>query len=342
MTTHTAVSPGKIILSGEHAVVYGAPAIVTAVDLPARATAKALDEPVLRLCSPAEAYEAIWTPEQALKELAAVRQRHVAFLEDQIPITEVLPKPEDLLPLAAAVVLERRPEPIGLQVELSFEMPFGSGMGSSAAGALAVQAAVGAACGVRRSRDEALADAMTTERWMHGRPSGVDPYVCLRGGTVAFDGGDTEFVPLSNRRLWLVHSGRPEATTGECVAAVRQDAHPASLWDAFAGVTGAIRDALERDDQEQLIAGVRANHRLLCEIGVVPERIRRFIEGLEDRGGAAKIAGAGSIRGDAGGMLWCVGSAMVADLAQSYDYTFFPAEGGAQGARVIDTNQRTG
>ena len=59
-------------------------------------------------------------------------------------------------------------------------------------------------------------------------------------------------------------------------------------------------------------------------------------------GNVSALLAAGSIRGDSGGMLWCVGSATVADLAQEFDYKFFPAEGGAQGARVIDPSQRPG
>jgi mevalonate kinase len=71
-----------------------------------------------------------------------------------------------------------------------------------------------------------------------------------------------------------------------------------------------------------LVAGIRRNHRLLVEIGVVPGRVARFIAEIESIGGAGKICGAGSVKGEAGGMVWVVGVEQAARnaLVQRYGY----------------------
>ena len=48
---------------------------------------------------------------------------------------------------------------------------------------------------------------------------------------------------------------------------------------------------------------IRANHRLLTRIGVVPAALIRFAEQIEQLGGAAKVCGAGAVSGDAGGLI---------------------------------------
>ena len=48
---------------------------------------------------------------------------------------------------------------------------------------------------------------------------------------------------------------------------------------------------------------IRENHRLLTHIGVVPEKVQRFVLEVERLGGAAKISGAGAVLGDNAGLL---------------------------------------
>src|SRR3972149_9007537 len=52
MNKVTVSAPGKLMLFGEHAVVYNRPCLVTAVDQRMRATVELVDEPVFRLDAP--------------------------------------------------------------------------------------------------------------------------------------------------------------------------------------------------------------------------------------------------------------------------------------------------
>jgi hypothetical protein len=73
-----------------------------------------------------------------------------------------------------------------------------------------------------------------------------------------------------------------------------------------------MEDALLKEDAVLLWNSVRENHRLLCEIGVVPTRVKKMIEAIEALGGAAKICGAGSVTGENAGVVWVVGNAIEA------------------------------
>jgi mevalonate kinase len=99
------------------------------------------------------------------------------------------------------------------------------------------------------------------------------------------------------------NSGKPQSTTGECVAFVKQQNFSKTLWKEFENTTLAFITALQDKDNAQLITIIQKNHRLLCEIGVVPQPIQAMIAEIERKGGAAKICGAGSVQGNHAGMI---------------------------------------
>jgi mevalonate kinase len=80
---------------------------------------------------------------------------------------------------------------------------------------------------------------------------------------------------------------------------------------------------------------IRENHRLLVQIGVVPEKVQRFISAVEARGGAAKICGAGAISGNAGGTLLLLAEELPQGLCEQYGYAADPVRGDPLGTRMV-------
>ena len=68
---------------------------------------------------------------------------------------------------------------------------------------------------------------------------------------------------------------------------------------------------------------------------MVPNRVKRFITEIEKRGGAAKICGAGPVRGDAAGIMLIVSSEDITDLAQQYQYELMAIQGELKGSHIV-------
>jgi mevalonate kinase len=295
----TVSTPGKLILMGEHAVVYGRPALVAAIDLRLRAIFSSplappgasrplpeivetveIDLPGLghrvtlawgEVLAYARAARDGWTAYAARPDLAG-------FLElrgdDPAHIVKAA-----LGEVAAALGEEAGGEEAGgapgLCLRLDSELPIGAGFGSSAAAAVAVVAGYAA----WRGRDDLDGDtvarlALEAERRQHGLPSGVDTTTSLHGGLLwarrlhASRGGALACERLAADspllgRLRVHHTGTPPEATGAVVAAVRtrRDRDPAAYERLF-------------DRMEAATCGLRAE---LAAAAERPERVTDLI-----------------------------------------------------------------
>jgi len=297
----TVSAPGKTILFGEHAAVYGHPALVTALDhrltVSARASAS-LERGTVRLEIPALRFATTVASAQALH---AVRE------------------PGDLAILAVTIgTADLSSRSVGLHLRIDSAIPSGSGFGSSAALAVAVVAACRRACNDDIALDDLARLALSVERHQHGRASGVDVQAVLRGGALwcrRLEDGTLlcEDLPAAARldAFRLFHSGAPNETTGDMVDAVRglQDRDAIRVGEAFATIDAATRDgraALVGGDAAALVAIVRRAEAALETLGVVPEGVRAAIRAIEAEGGAAKISGAGGRSGAGAGLVLVV------------------------------------
>ena len=318
-------APGKLILSGEHAVVYGQPAIVTAVGLHVTAEFAERDSGF-----------AISMPdfgrELELAELESLygrlSERFHDFRSGKIAIGEVMPDPLELAPFALACVGYRVTLPAA-HVTVKFGLPVGGGMGASAA--LAVSVLRGAWAWAGAEPQAVFRDAMSCERLRHGNPSGVDPWASLNGGMLRFQDGESQPLDAPARRFYVVNTGTPTSSTGECVSHVRQFADSA-IWPEFGAVTEALATA--KDDCE-LRTCVQTNHDLLCQIGVVPEKVQAFVADVAASGGAAKVCGAGSVSGDAAGVVWVLADSAPLELCDRYGYKLMTLESDEHGVTIL-------
>jgi mevalonate kinase len=303
MSGEAAVSaPGKTILFGEHAAVYGHRALVTALDhrmtVVARAST-ALGRGTLRLEIPSLGIaRAVASP----RKVESVRE------------------PGDLAVLAVAIgTAGLGPNPVGFHLRIDSEIPSGSGFGSSAALAVAVVTACRRAADDDITIEEIGRLALSIERHQHGTASGVDVQAVLRGGVLLCRRLDDEVLEReeltgAGTRLGafrLFHSGTPNETTGEMVEGVRRllDREPARVREAFATIDAATRDgcaALLRGDDDDFIPIVRRAEAALEVLNVVPRSVSEAIRAIEAEGGAAKISGAGGRSGAGAGLVLVV------------------------------------
>lgn len=331
-----AIAPGKLILSGEHAVVYGRPALAMAIDRFAESvvTAGPADEFAFDMPDLKESERFTL---RALRDMKArVARSYDLFLSGQIGIRNVLYKPVELFEYAFIALLDGlHLKADGLNIQTQSNIPVGCGLGSSAASVLSLLRGVGHYFRVEFRPDWYLKYSLEVERLQHGHPSGVDSYISLHGGCALFQQGNATPVPLPRDTMYLVNTGTPGATTGECVVEVRRRFERDQIWNDFEAVTRALADAIQRNDTEGVRQCIRENHRLLIRIGVVPPRVQKFIADVEAIGGAAKICGAGSVTGDAAGIVLASCEIPPREICQNYGYTLIPVRGDPLGTRIV-------
>lgn len=335
-------APGKLILSGEHSVVYGRPALAMAVNRYATTTI------TREILSRAEEHarsiilELQDLTHQGHLNLNTIRRlknrikrKYQKFIRGDYSIREVLHKPFELAQFALSIFMEslNLSLPHGVKIRVESDIPIGCGMGSSAATILSVMHAVSNHLQLSLSSESLFQIALEAEKMQHGFSSGLDLRVSLQGGCLYVDGSEIKPRPLPQLAMFLVNTGTPATSTGQCVEQVASHFKSQPLADEFAAVTLAMDEALQQQSWEKMRFAIHCNYELLVKIGVVPKRVQCFINDIVASGGVAKTCGAGAVAGDKGGAVLIVHDegAIVLELATQYGYTVIPIVGESRG-----------
>lgn len=332
-----AVAPGKLILSGEHAVVYGKPAIAMAIDRSAVFELTPKEEQGVAFDLPGSGISESHTV-MALRDLKRrAEKKYREFLKGDVGIGYVLGAPADLFRFAFIHTMDglHRTLDSGLVMKLRSSIPVGCGMGSSAATVLSEIRAIGHYFRVDFKPDWYYEYSLEAEKLQHGKPSGVDSYISLHGGCARFQNGAAVSISLPRTQMFMVQTGIPASSTGECVMDVEKQFGSSGIWSEFEAVTNEFEQAIRANNTQKLHWLVRENNRLLSAIGVVPEKVQRFIAEIEAWGGSAKICGAGSVSGERGGVVLVIADEMPRGICEKYGYIVSPVRGDPLGTRIV-------
>ena len=258
---------GKIILLGEHAVVYGYPALAAALDRGV-IVAPVPTTKGMRLDIPA------WN--------VSVK------VDDDHPVARSLAAVADALELG-------RP---ALSLVGDAQIPHGAGLGSSAALAVAIARAL-LIHAKRAAEPSTLAHAATaSETLVHGKPSGVDVAMAIAGGIGVFrrSTGLRSIANPPTLRVLVGPSGVPRSTGTmvERVAEATSSLPGDKRLSELGGLTDTGTSALLARDLAGLGAAMNRAHALLAELGVSTPELDALCETAR-AGGAygAKLTGAG-------------------------------------------------
>jgi mevalonate kinase len=336
----SARAPAKLIISGEHAVLYGQPAIAVAINKYTTASvAYNFTQTVNIILSELQTDHAY--NRQTLNTLGEkLDKNYQLFLDSRLNINSVLDKPSCLIAYAVYKLLQERNYNYasGIDLKLESNIPLGSGMGSSAAAVLSTIVALNKLLGFDTNTSELLELACVIENLQHGRSSGIDLNIIANGGCIFFQQGVTRKLTAKLQNLYIVNTGIPESNTGECVAAVsKQLANDHALLQEFAEVTNLVEQALIHDSPKNLLLAIRENNRLLQKISVVPPRVAEFISEIESQGGAAKICGAGAVAGDNAGIVLLMANKEnnFVKIVNKYNYQLQAIELDTNGTQLI-------
>jgi mevalonate kinase len=264
-----AVGHGKVILLGEHGVVYGRPALAAGLERGVAATANVADTDDLFI----RPWDVHVTPGTEGEELARA-------------LSAVL----DLYPGERAKV----------HIEAEVDLPAGAGLGCSAALGVAVVGAVDEALGVERKADERAEASLAWERVFHGTPSGVDSAMAAHGGVAVFRKEEPleEVTVRQPLKLVIGNSGEPSSTK-LMVAEVRRQHERAEeriekVFDGMASIVQNGRLAVQAGDMGQLGKLMTLNQALLNTLMVSTARLEEMCALARSAGAlGAKLTGAG-------------------------------------------------
>ncbi|MFA6409858.1 MAG: hypothetical protein WCW01_06790 [Gammaproteobacteria bacterium] len=334
-------SPGKVILSGEHAVLCGAPALAMAVNRYATTSItedKNLTNSII-FDSSALNFHSELKGEDLRRLRTEISKRYQEYLENKISIEQVLAHPSELLLYLLADCLERFSILLQNKISIKIEstIPLGSGMGSSAASIISLLHSLVNYFSLPLKLDDYFAYGREIENLQHGRSSGLDLYLAMHGGTVLFQDGRAENITNSDLPMFFVYSGQPECSTGASVNVARKYLADKSLVAEFSAVTLELREAFEKTDFRNAQKCIKANESLLERISVVPERVKGFIRKVEKSGMAAKICGAGAAFGNNAGILLVMGKnrAELESLIQEYNYAILDLKEEEHAVQII-------
>lgn len=331
--------PGKLILSGEHAVVYGKPALAIAINRYAQVETQTQLVPIISFDLGDLAYQEVFrfTSLSRLKE--RIKRKYQRFLRGDFNIREVLKKPVELTQFAFSLFSEILPiKPTqGVKIKVRSDIPIGCGLGSSAAIILAVIHAIAAHFNLSLPKEKLFHLALEAENLQHGYSSGLDLRICQEGGCLFVHNDKISPRSLPQIPFYLVNTGTPQSSTGECVAQVAHYFHHSQIGDDFENVTKTMDQALQSHNVKEFQETVRQNQKLLTTIGVVPDTIQRFVQEIEEAGGAAKVCGAGAVSGEKAGTMLVLTPdlANLTALCSRYHYSLLPASIAERGVDVI-------
>ncbi|MCS7260329.1 MAG: mevalonate kinase [Anaerolineae bacterium] len=279
-------APGKVILFGEHAVVYGRPAIAVPVrGVEARVTVR-----------PGERGSGIWLECCDLPALAPGEGTC------RYPVREA-PAGD---PLRVAVLLgltylgiapSQEPD---LVLTISSTIPIARGLGSGAAVATALLRALATYFNQPLSAEETSRLVYEVEKLFHGTPSGIDNTVIAYQQPVYFVPGEpVELLQVGVPFHLVIADTGIASVTRQVVGTVRQRwqaerARYEYLFDTIAALVRAAREAIVRGEWRALGPLMNENQTLLNEMGVSSPELDRLLKVARSAGAlGAKLSGAG-------------------------------------------------
>lgn len=311
----------KLILAGEHSVVYGSSAITTRLTWATRCDIQTSETGALHLSNGQEIH---WDSHSLNLHWQQLQQRHQQWQQDSR--TPLLTQLSDL-PLAVLARWQQTTVLPSLSIHLKSDIPIGQGLGSSASLIIAMIHALNQVTQTQLSLTEIQNIATECEQLAHGKSSGLDVAAILLSDRLVWKQG--QFTALATDTPltgYLVHTGKAQSSTADCVGWVRKyHASRQDLWSSMQTATEKIAQGLNlAHASTALTEAVNHLHECLTQLGVVPPKVQQFTQAAQVLGWAGKLCGAGSISGEGGGFFWLLSEQDPSELCAEYGYPYWP------------------
>jgi mevalonate kinase len=267
----TSSAPAKVILFGEHFVVYGGKAILCSIDKRITVESELTDTGKIEISSD-------------LGSLAVPKN---------VDIQDVGPVFRPLIYLAQQVI---KSDSV-VRISVKSEIPAGVGLGSSSACCVAAASSL---LGLysKPSKEEVLELAVKAERTVFENASGADTNICVYGGIIEYSKNKIKKLDLKPEFKLIIANSRVAHSTSEVVARVKK--FKEKQGEAFSILCDNEATLIEEALQDLKVNDVRAlgqkmlvNQAHLEKIGVSSKILDSMVDSVKDVAYGAKITGAG-------------------------------------------------
>lgn len=299
-------APGKIILSGEHSVVYGQPAILATIN----------------------------------------KRLYVEIKKGTGPIKIITDENPELADYALSKIQKMINRKINhLKITIISEIPINHGLGSSAALAVALTGGLFRWFGKKWNKNLINQIAFEIEKKQHGNPSGADNSIATFGKMIIFQKGKIKSLRIPKfpkhpklPNFIYLDSGPAIESTGEMVShvssLVSRVTYRKIIKELGQTTLRFIQTLNAPNSPNALILLLSQNQRLLEDLGVVGQKAKKIAREIENLGGAAKICGAGGLK-KGSGILLCYHQSPqgLLNFAQKNNLKNYQLKLGAEGLR---------
>ena len=267
-----ASAPAKIILLGEHFVVYGSKAMLAAIDKRVTVTSSFTDKETIKIKSVLGTLE---VPISSSYEEAKSEFRPFIFLANKM--------------------INSNQNVSGLEVTIDSDIPIGVGLGSSSACCVAAAASI---CGLFKelSSEEILNLSIDAEKTIFPDTSGADCTVCTYGGMIEYPSIE-KIDNTFELNLLIANSMIPHNTKNsvEKVNKFKENDKErfSQLCDFETELIDIVIVAMKNNDATTFGLKMSENQKYLEEIQVSNDTLRDMINSLSEISLGSKITGAG-------------------------------------------------
>jgi len=269
-------APGKIILFGEHAVVYGFPAIAVAIGLRARCSTSTTSKNKNFISAPD------------------------LFPNEEFYINQNVPSSMRALEFLVNSIMKEKDFQENIEIQITSKIPPSAGLGSSAAVIVSLAASLYSLIENQLNLQRVNDLAFEAEKIIHSNPSGIDNTISTFGGGIRYEGGRMEELPIKMDTFSLiVVNSLIQRNTKDLVNKVKEkyDLNKkkfSSIFEEIKNITLESEKELAKGNIENIGSLMTKNHELLKEIGVSHPKLEVIVEKLNKYGSiGSKLTGAG-------------------------------------------------
>ena len=268
-----ASAPGKVILFGEHFVVYGVKAILCSINKRVTVTAEKTSERKISINS--DIGNLILEPNKLISEINSPLKPFYYLANKAI-------KNQDT----------------GIEIKIKSEIPLGAGLGSSSACCVAGAAAIFKLF-EDVSKERILELAIEAERTIFENTSGADCTVCTYGGIIEY-GKKQGFKKIENEpnfQLVIVNSNIEHSTesmvSGVKAFVIKNKEEFSKLLNQESKLVENVLKLLKENNPEELGEKINQNQKYLEAIGISNNQLKKMTEIGQKTAFGAKITGSG-------------------------------------------------